>query len=95
MGDQGEIVMLEVGDRLSGPMLDSSLALKAPALPVPCEGHETRPTQPGETRFWCSCDPGRLHPFGSSADLVRHVTQARARQTDHGSGAVLNTGRRT
>lgn len=37
-----------------------------------------RPTEPGETRFWCSCDPGRKNPFSSARELVAHVMQARA-----------------
>jgi len=37
-----------------------------------------RPTKPGKTRFWCSGDPDREHPFYSSGDLVLHVMQARA-----------------
>jgi hypothetical protein len=38
----------------------------------------SHPTPPGETRFWCSCDPDRQHPFYSSATLLRHVMDARA-----------------
>ena len=38
-------------------------------------GNAARPTQPGETRFWCSCSP---EPFYSAAELVAHVMKARA-----------------
>jgi len=31
---------------------------------------------PGQTRFWCSCDPQQ--PFSSSADLIAHVMACRA-----------------
>jgi len=37
----------------------------------------SHPTRPGDTRFWCACDPERQHPFFSSASLVRHVMEAR------------------
>jgi hypothetical protein len=33
-------------------------------------------TEPGETRFWCSCDA--RHPFYSARELVEHVMEARA-----------------
>ena len=52
-----------------------------------------RPTQPGETRFWCSCDPERRHPYYSSATLVQHVMQARAREAGHGSITLLSARR--
>jgi hypothetical protein len=42
-----------------------------------------RPTKPGETRFWCSCDPDRQHPFFNATALVEHVIEARARDSGH------------
>jgi hypothetical protein len=36
------------------------------------------PTPPGQTRYWCSCDPDQS--YLSSAELVRHVTRERARE---------------
>lgn len=54
---------------------------------------KTRPTKPGETRFWCgTCDPDREHPFYSSTELVKHVMQARARRAGHEESAVLSAG---
>jgi hypothetical protein len=57
-----------------------------------------RPTKPGETRLWCSCDPHREHPFLSSRELVEHVIQAREAHADlscapgHGTNAALAAG---
>jgi hypothetical protein len=48
------------------------------------------PTKPGDTRFWCSCDPDRQRPFFSSADLVQHVMGARASEASH---ALLSAAR--
>jgi hypothetical protein len=41
-------------------------------------GQAARSTKPGDTRFWCSCDTDREHPFYTSAELVKHVMEARA-----------------
>jgi hypothetical protein len=43
-----------------------------------------RPTPPGQTRFWCSCDPEQ--PFLDSRELVQHVMEARAREARDGDG---------
>jgi hypothetical protein len=42
-------------------------------------------TKPGDTRFWCSCDPQQ--PYLDARELIRHVTEARAREAGHDSGA--------
>jgi hypothetical protein len=55
--------------------------------PLPGAGR-ARPTKPGDTRFWCSCDPERQYPFYNSAALVEHVTEARAREAGHGGSAL-------
>jgi hypothetical protein len=47
-----------------------------------------RPTRPGDTRFWCSCDPDRQHPFYNSTALVEHVMKARASDAGDGSTAL-------
>lgn len=52
-----------------------------------------RPAQPGATRFWCSCDPNREHPFLQAAELVQHVMEARAREAGDKVGAIPNAGR--
>ncbi len=44
-----------------------------------------RPARPGESRFWCSCDTNREHPFFSSGELVQHVMDARKRETGQSS----------
>lgn len=70
----GEVIKFDVGGWLSGPML----------------GSQVRPTKPGETRLWCSCDPDRRHPFYQASDLVRHVMQARGREAGHEGSTVLS-----
>ncbi len=44
-----------------------------------------RPAEPGESRFWCSCDTERENPFWNAGDLVRHVSESRALDPRHGS----------
>ena len=44
-----------------------------------------RAAKPGESRFWCSCDVNREHPFWTAGDLVRHVTESHALDPRHGS----------
>jgi hypothetical protein len=78
MGDPGAIIIADAGGWSSGPMLDC-----APALTI----RPARATRPGETRLWCAtCDPDREHPFWGSADLVRHVMEARASGTGQHHG---------
>jgi hypothetical protein len=55
---------------------------------VPPERGLRRATQPGDTRFWYSCDPDRRHPFFTSITLVEHVMQARAHDAGHGGAAL-------
>jgi hypothetical protein len=50
-----------------------------------------RTTRPGETLFWCSCDPDRQQPYLSSGELVRHVMESRASDAGHGDRAGEQT----
>lgn len=60
-------------------------AIRGPASLLPL----TRPTLPGETRYWCSCDPDRQHPFWSAADLIAHVMTARGQAAANDGSAAL------